>query len=64
MKYTLFVFSCDSPKGTIEQEMISTSEEDARREAIYVLNSLHNFYPRKLTLLRSKPWEPPTLVFD
>jgi hypothetical protein len=64
MKYILFVFRCDSPKGTIEQEMISTSEEDARREAIYVLNGLHNFYPRKLTLLRSEPWEPPTLVFD
>jgi len=62
--YTLFVFRCDSPKGIIEQEMISTSEEDARREAIYVLNSLHNFYPRKLTLLRSEPWEPPTLVFE
>ena len=64
MKYTLFVFSCDSSRGTITQEMISTSEEDARREAIYVLNSLHNFYPRKLTLIRSEPWEPPTLVFD
>jgi hypothetical protein len=64
MKYTLFVFNCESPKGMIEQEMISTSEENARRESIYVLNSLHNFHPRKLTLLRSEPWEPPTLAFD
>lgn len=61
---TLFVFGCEGSKGFIEQEMICEIEEDARRETIYILNSLYDFYPRKLTLLRSEPWEPPTLVFD
>jgi hypothetical protein len=64
MKYTLFVFGAEGSRGFLEQEIICSNEEEARREAIYVLNSLHDFYPRKLTLLRSEPWEPPNLVFE
>lgn len=64
MKDTLFVFGAYGQKGFMYQEMICPTEEEARREAIYILNGLHDFYPRKLVLIRSEPWEPPTLKFD
>lgn len=48
----------------MEQEMIASNEEEARRESINVLNGLYDFYPRRITLLRAERWEPPIFVFD
>jgi hypothetical protein len=47
-----------------EQEFIHATEEQARRELIHTLNSLHRFFPRKITLQRINEWEPSPFFFD
>ena len=61
--YTLFTFKCegiDSHKQpfVIEHEFIHHTELEARRETIFVLNNMHGYYPKKITLLKKEPWEP------
>lgn len=60
----LFVFHCEGKTDqghyfVIEQEFIHDTELEARREVIFNLNNMYQYYPKKLTLLRKEKWEKP-----
>lgn len=68
MKYTIYTFCCeglDSNKQSFvnEREFIHYTEEEARRELIFILNSMFGYYPKKITLLRKELWDT-SFVFD
>lgn len=60
-----YFFSCEGTDsygypGVSTQNYVHESEVEARREIIHILNSM-DFYPRKITLLKTEEWYP---IFD
>ncbi len=56
-----FYFACDGKKdgypSYTEQKYTHETEEQARRELIYILNGLHNFNPKKIKLIKIEKFE-------
>lgn len=60
----IYSFHCEDKDRFIKQiDQIHETEEEARRFLIYTLNCIHNYYPRKISLLSVEPWEPP-FIFE
>jgi hypothetical protein len=69
MGWKFFKFRCEAiDRNGLQinniQEFIHETEEQARRELIHTLNSLHGVYPRKLDLITIANWEPSPFYFD
>jgi hypothetical protein len=52
-----FYFVAESKDGRKEIEYTHETEEQARRELVHILNHIHKFYPKKITLLKVEKFQ-------